>query len=91
MNKFNQQLLDEAMEKRELTLKTSAYTIMGLGLAGMLFFVYLFLANQQGREVEAYLMGFIFTSLVFAFGVSCSNQTTFQSSTRKLTKNNFKK
>ena len=70
MIKFNEQLIQQAQEQKERSLKISAYTIIGLGMAGMLFFMFSFLFNPHGREVEAQLLGFVFTSLVFAFGIS---------------------
>lgn len=91
MNKFNQQLLDEAMEKRERSLKVSAYTITGLGFTGMLFFMFSFLFNPQGREAGAQILGFVFTALVFAFGVSSLDNVTRQGVSRKNNKNNFRK
>ena len=91
MIKFNEQLIQQAQEQKERSLKISAYTLIGLGFAGMLFFMFSFLYDPQGREAQAFLLGFIFTTLVFSFGVSSLDNVTRQGVSRKNNKNNFRK
>lgn len=91
MESINQSVLDNAIIQRERNLKISTYSTIGLGMAGMLFFMFSFVFNSHEVVAEAYLIGFIFTSLVFAFGISSLSNITFQSSTKRFTKNNFRK
>lgn len=91
MIKFNEQLIQQAQEQKERSLKISAYTLIGIGSAGMLFFMFSFLFNPQGREASAQILGFVFTSLVFAFGISSLDNITRQGVSRKNNKNNFRK
>ena len=91
MIKFNEQLIQQAQEQKERSLKISAYTLIGLGFAGMLFFMFSFLYDPQGREAQAFLLGFIFTTLVFAFGVSSLGDITRRSISKNYSKTSLRK